>query len=89
MIKKATTKGRARKVVTHAGTGRTCGECKCGEWYTDSFNYKGEPFMIYCPHSTYAYSRSHGCGTCFDNTDACAKFDAGERLNWKTKGGKV
>ena len=83
------TKGRARKVVTHADTGRTCGECRCGEWCTNNFNYKGEPFMIYCPHSTYVYSRAKGCGTCFDNTAACAKFDEGERPNWRTKGGRV
>lgn len=82
-------KRKVTKANTHAGTGRTCGECCRGEWCTDSFNYKGEPFMIYCPHSTYAHSRSHGCGTCFDNTVSCAKFDAGERPNWRMKGGMV
>lgn len=68
---------------------RTCGECKCGEWCTDSFNYKGVSFMIYCPYSTYAYSRRRDCGTCFNDTPACTKFEAGDRPNWRTKGGRV
>lgn len=88
-MKKTVTKWRARKVVTHAETVRTCGECKCGEWNTDSFNYKGEPFQIYCEHSTYAYSKLRECGTCFDDTPACRLFQEGERANWRTKGGRI
>lgn len=68
---------------------RTCGECKRGEWNTDSFNYRGEPFQIYCEHSTYAYSKKRACGTCFDDTPACECFEAGKRPNWITKGGKA
>lgn len=68
---------------------RTCGECEKGEWNTDCLNYRGEPFQIYCEHSTYAYSPRRACGTCFDNTPACECFKAGERPNWRTKGGRV
>ena len=70
----------------HAGCGHTCGECAKGEWNTDCFNYMGEPFQIYCEHSTYAYSPRRACGTCFDNTPACECFKAGERPIWRTKG---
>lgn len=68
---------------------RICGECRLGEWNADSFNYKGEPFMIYCEHSTYAYSKRRACGTCFGNTRACTKFEEGEKPNWREKGGAV
>ena len=73
----------------HAGSGHVCGECAKGEWNTDSFNYKGEPFQIYCEHSTYAYSPRRACATCLDDTQACKLFKAGARANWKTKGGMV
>lgn len=68
---------------------QTCGECGCGEWCTNSFDYRGEPFMIYCEHSKYAYSRRRKCGTCFSDTAACECFKAGERPSWRTKGGRV
>ena len=80
---------RKTKIPVHAGYGHTCGECAKGEWNTDCFNYIGEPFQIYCEHSTYAYSPRRACGTCFDNTPACECFKAGERPSWRTKGGRV
>ena len=76
------------KVEKTETKGHTCGECAKGEWNTDCFNYRGEPFQIYCEHSTYAYSPRRACGTCFDNTPACECFKAGERPSWRTKGGK-
>ena len=80
---------RKTKIPVHAGYGHTCGECAIGEWNTNNFNYKGEPFQIYCEHATYAYSKRSACFTCFDNTDACENFKAGERPGWRTKGGRV
>lgn len=75
---------KVTKSNTHAGTGRTCGECAKGEWNTDCFNYRGEPFQIYCEHSTYAYSPRRACGTCFDNTPACSQFKEGGKKNGGT-----
>lgn len=80
---------RKTKSQANAWDGHTCGECANGEWNTDCFNYLGEPFEIYCEHSTYAYSPRRACGTCFGNTPACECFKAGERPSWRTKGGMV
>ena len=74
---------RKMKSQVHAWDGHTCGECAKGEWNTDCFNYRGEPFQIYCEHSTYAYSPRRACGTCFDNTPACEHFVQGKRGGWK------
>jgi len=76
---------RRVKSPAHAGCGHTCGECARGEWRTDNLNYRGEPFQIYCEHSTFAYSQRRACGTCLDSTPACECFKIGERLNWKKK----
>lgn len=74
---------RAGIGVTHAGTGRICSECRNGKWSVNNFNYNGEPFLIYCEYSTYAYNRRMRCGYCYGNTAACKEFIAGEKPDWR------
>ena len=67
---------------------RTCGECGRGCWNEWNLNYKGNRFYGYCEHATFAKTRD-GRGLFLDNSPACECFKAGERPNWRTKGGRV
>lgn len=66
------------KVEKTETKGHTRGECRRGCWNEENLNYKREPFMIYCEHSTYAHTKK-GEGVCFYDTPACECFEKGEK----------
>lgn len=68
-----------QKEIKHAGTGHECRECRKGEWNDHCFNWRGEPFMIYCKHGEKGYSPAKGCNVTYGDTRACSFFDKGER----------
>lgn len=79
---KRTLKGRLKNgetVKRNNWDGYTCGECAHGEWNDVHFDYKGQPFLIYCEHSQYAYSPRRQCATCYSDTAACEHFIEGKK----------
>ena len=57
------------------GEGRTCGDCARGELSPEHCNrdYKGNPFVKYCPFSTWARNK-RGQNVCLISTPACENF---------------
>ena len=84
-----TKRGRKPAAVQHAGTGHTCGECVNGRYNLANFNYDGKPFMIYCENGERGYSHIEKSNVTYADCAACECFKAGERPNWRTKGGRV
>lgn len=84
-----TKRGRKPAAVQHAGTGHTCGECVNGRYNLANFNYDGKPFMIYCENGERGYSHIEKSNVTYADCAACECFKAGDRPNWRTKGGMV
>lgn len=72
-------KKQSNMICAHAETGRTCGECKFGEWQYWTVDYAGKPFVIHCEHGKVAFSRVFNVGVCYDTTEACKCFQIGEK----------
>lgn len=68
-----------KKIETHAGTGHQCRECRQGKWNDHCFNWRGEPFVIYCEHGQKGYSPVNACNVTYIDTCACKFFEAGPR----------
>ena len=76
-------RGRKPETPTHAGIGRTCGECCLGEWNMNNFNHEGKPFMIYCEHGNRGYSHVEKSNVTYADLAACEHFVQGKRGGWK------
>ena len=72
-------KRKGTKTNTHAGTGRTCGECVQGHYNLANFNYEGKPFMIYCEHGERGFSLVKKLNVTYADCAACENFVQGKR----------